>query len=90
MIVYAKLIENKVVLITDQIKTNDFDNLEWVQFDYSQMQPQIGDYYDKTTNTFSSVSSSRKKYSNVFQATSMDDTALQYQTAFLTNLNYVT
>jgi hypothetical protein len=80
MTVYAKLLQNRLVLITDQIQVNDPDNPQWVQFDYSEMQPQIGDYYDFYTNTFSSVSASRKKYSSPFQATSMDDSTLQYQT----------
>ena len=80
MTVYAKLLQNRLVLITDQIQVNDPDNARWVQFDYSQMQPQIGDYYDFYTNTFSSVSVSRKKYSSPFRATSMDDNTLQYQT----------
>jgi hypothetical protein len=79
MTVYAKLLQNRLVLITDQIQVNDPDNPQWAEFDYSQMQPQIGDYYDFYTNTFSSVSASRKKYSSPFQATSMDDNTLQYQ-----------
>jgi hypothetical protein len=87
MIFYAKLLQNRLVLITDQIITNDPDNPQWVQFDYSQTQPQIGDYYDSYSNTFSTVSVSRKKYSSPFQATSMDDNTLQYQTRAISKSN---
>jgi hypothetical protein len=85
MTVYAKLVKNRLVLITDQVLTNDPDNPQWVEFDYSQVQPQTGDYYDSDTKTFSKVSASRKRYSKAFQATSMDDSTLQYQTKIIGN-----
>lgn len=89
MIVYAKLLQNRLVLITDHIQINDPDNARWVQFDYSQMQPQIGDYYDSYSNTFLSVSASRKKYSSPFQASSMDHNTLQYQTTVIGKPNVI-